>query len=205
TVNALCPGFTATDIVWSGARNIVTKTGKSFDDAVKALAEMNPGRRLLEPDEVADAPARLVPDDTPHGETVGRDGTAPTAPRVRRPDDRFRQAHELPARRPRLQETPPRDRRRLPRVLRQALPRHDAGRCARSVRCRRRRADRDRGVRGAAVSAVAERFKIRHRLPPARWPTREEAARARLFQPPRIGPIAAAQRTSRPAARRCPP
>ena len=49
------------------------------------------------------------------------------------------------------------------------------------------------------MSAVAERFKIRHRLPPARWPTREEAARARLFQPARIGPIVAEQRSWVPA------
>jgi 2-hydroxycyclohexanecarboxyl-CoA dehydrogenase len=77
TVNALCPGFTATDIVWNGARNIVAKTGKSFDDAVKALAEMNPGRRLIEPDEVADAAARLVADDITNGETLVLDGTAP--------------------------------------------------------------------------------------------------------------------------------
>jgi 2,4-dienoyl-CoA reductase-like NADH-dependent reductase (Old Yellow Enzyme family) len=49
------------------------------------------------------------------------------------------------------------------------------------------------------VSAVAERFKIRHRLPPARWPTREEAARARLFQAARIGPVVAEQRTWVPA------
>ena len=80
TVNALCPGFTATDIVWSGARNIVAKTGKSFDDAVKALAEMNPGRRLIEPDEVADVAARLIGDNVTNGETVVIDGTAP-APR----------------------------------------------------------------------------------------------------------------------------
>ena len=84
TVNALCPGFTATDIVWNGARNIVAKTGKSFDDAVKALAEMNPGRRLVEPDEVADAAARLVADDVTNGETVVLDGTAPAAKGVSR-------------------------------------------------------------------------------------------------------------------------
>jgi 2-hydroxycyclohexanecarboxyl-CoA dehydrogenase len=76
TVNALCPGFTATDIVWNGARNIVARTGKSFDDAVRALAEMNPGRRLIEPDEVADAAARLVADEMTNGETVLLDGTA---------------------------------------------------------------------------------------------------------------------------------
>jgi 2,4-dienoyl-CoA reductase-like NADH-dependent reductase (Old Yellow Enzyme family) len=49
------------------------------------------------------------------------------------------------------------------------------------------------------VTAVAERFRIRHRLPAARWPTREEAARARLFQPARVGPLVAEQRTWVPA------
>ncbi len=47
--------------------------------------------------------------------------------------------------------------------------------------------------------SVTERFKIRHRLPAARWPTREEAARARLFSPARLGPIVAEQRTWVPA------
>ena len=84
TVNALCPGFTATDIVWNGARNIVAKTGKSFDDAVKTLAEMNPGRRLIEPDEVADAAARLVADEMTNGETIVIDGSAPAAKGVTR-------------------------------------------------------------------------------------------------------------------------
>jgi 2,4-dienoyl-CoA reductase-like NADH-dependent reductase (Old Yellow Enzyme family) len=49
------------------------------------------------------------------------------------------------------------------------------------------------------VSGVVERFKIRHRLPPARWPSREEAARARLFQPARIGPLTVEARTWVPA------
>ena len=54
TVNALCPGFTATELVWSSARNIVAKTGKTYDEAVAALATMNPGGRLIQPSEVAD-------------------------------------------------------------------------------------------------------------------------------------------------------
>ncbi len=70
-------GFAATDLVSRSARNIVAKTGKSFEDAVQALADMNPGRRLIEPEEVAEAAARLVADDTTNGETVVLDGTAP--------------------------------------------------------------------------------------------------------------------------------
>jgi 2,4-dienoyl-CoA reductase-like NADH-dependent reductase (Old Yellow Enzyme family) len=50
------------------------------------------------------------------------------------------------------------------------------------------------------MSAVGERFRIKHTLPPARWPTRDEAAQARLFQPAPIGPqVTAEQRTWVPA------
>jgi 2,4-dienoyl-CoA reductase-like NADH-dependent reductase (Old Yellow Enzyme family) len=46
----------------------------------------------------------------------------------------------------------------------------------------------------------AEKQRIRHRLPPARWPTREEAERARLFSPLRLGrSLTAADRTWVPA------
>ena len=77
TVNALCPGFVATDMVWRGARNIVDKTGKSFEEAVQALAAMNPGRRLLEPEEVAEAAARLLDDVATSGECIVLDGSQP--------------------------------------------------------------------------------------------------------------------------------
>jgi len=77
TVNALCPGFAATDMVWRGARNIVDKTGRSFEDAVQALANMNPGRRLIEPEEVAEAAARLLDDVATNGDCILLDGTEP--------------------------------------------------------------------------------------------------------------------------------
>ena len=77
TVNALCPGYVATDMVWNGARNIVSKTGKSFEDAVQALASMNPGGRLIEPEEVAEAAARLVGDALTNGECIVLDGMQP--------------------------------------------------------------------------------------------------------------------------------
>jgi 3-hydroxybutyrate dehydrogenase len=76
TVNAICPGFAATDIVWSGARNIAAKTGKSFEEAVGAMAALNPGRRLIEPDEVADAALQLLDDEATNGQTIVLDGTA---------------------------------------------------------------------------------------------------------------------------------
>ena len=81
TVNAICPGFAATDIVWSGARNVAARSGRSFDDAVAAMARLNPGGRLIEPAEVADAVVRVIRDDTRNGEAVVLDGTSP----LRRP------------------------------------------------------------------------------------------------------------------------
>jgi NAD(P)-dependent dehydrogenase (short-subunit alcohol dehydrogenase family) len=77
TVNAVCPGFAATDIVWNGARNIAARTGRSVEDAVAAMARLNPGGRLIEPAEVAEAVLRLIGDETLNGETVVLDGTAP--------------------------------------------------------------------------------------------------------------------------------
>jgi NAD(P)-dependent dehydrogenase (short-subunit alcohol dehydrogenase family) len=74
TVNALCPGFTATDLVWASARNIVAKTGKTYDEAVAALARMNAGGRLIQPDEVAAAAVKLLHDERT-GETIVIDGT----------------------------------------------------------------------------------------------------------------------------------
>jgi NAD(P)-dependent dehydrogenase (short-subunit alcohol dehydrogenase family) len=53
TVNALCPGYTDTDIVQEAVRNIVAKTGQSEDQARQALAARNPQQRLVQPLEVA--------------------------------------------------------------------------------------------------------------------------------------------------------
>jgi NAD(P)-dependent dehydrogenase (short-subunit alcohol dehydrogenase family) len=74
TVNAVCPGYAATDLVWSAARNVAAKTGRSYETAVASLARLNPGGRLIEPDEVAAAVLELVRDDTRNGEIVILDG-----------------------------------------------------------------------------------------------------------------------------------
>ena len=60
TVNAVCPGYTETDIVREAVANIVQKTGMSEDQARAKLAERNPQGRLVQPDEVADAVAWLA-------------------------------------------------------------------------------------------------------------------------------------------------
>ncbi|WER47009.1 SDR family NAD(P)-dependent oxidoreductase [Cupriavidus sp. WKF15] len=59
TVNAVCPGYTETDIVRDAVANIVDKTGRSEAEARAELASRNPQRRLVQPDEVADAVAWL--------------------------------------------------------------------------------------------------------------------------------------------------
>jgi NAD(P)-dependent dehydrogenase (short-subunit alcohol dehydrogenase family) len=55
TVNAVCPGFTETDIVAQSVERIVAKTGRSGDEARAELAKHNPQRRLVRPEEVAAA------------------------------------------------------------------------------------------------------------------------------------------------------
>jgi NAD(P)-dependent dehydrogenase (short-subunit alcohol dehydrogenase family) len=59
TVNAVCPGFTDTDLVADAVANIVRKTGQTADGARAQLAAANPQGRLVQPDEVAHAVAWL--------------------------------------------------------------------------------------------------------------------------------------------------
>jgi NAD(P)-dependent dehydrogenase (short-subunit alcohol dehydrogenase family) len=53
TVNAICPGYTDTDIVKQAVGNIVKRTGRSESEALAALVATNPQRRLISPEEVA--------------------------------------------------------------------------------------------------------------------------------------------------------
>ena len=55
TVNAVCPGYTETDIVREAVVNIVAKTGKTEEEARTALTSRNPQGRLVRPEEVANA------------------------------------------------------------------------------------------------------------------------------------------------------
>src|ERR1700735_3657970 len=55
TVNAVCPGFTDTDLVAGSIDNIMKKTGRSHEQAVAELAKHNPQGGLVSPAEVADA------------------------------------------------------------------------------------------------------------------------------------------------------
>jgi NAD(P)-dependent dehydrogenase (short-subunit alcohol dehydrogenase family) len=54
TVNAVCPGFTDTDLVAGSIDNIMKKTGRNREQAVGELSRHNPQGRLVTPGEVAD-------------------------------------------------------------------------------------------------------------------------------------------------------
>ncbi|MGR3498146.1 MAG: SDR family NAD(P)-dependent oxidoreductase [Limimaricola soesokkakensis] len=55
TVNAICPGFAETPMLEESIENIMAKTGRSREEAAKALASGNPQGRFVQPEEVADA------------------------------------------------------------------------------------------------------------------------------------------------------
>ncbi|MEL0068636.1 MAG: SDR family oxidoreductase [Gammaproteobacteria bacterium] len=55
TVNAVCPGYTNTDMVTKAVANIVKLTGRTEAQARAELVKDNPQQRLIEPEEVANA------------------------------------------------------------------------------------------------------------------------------------------------------
>jgi NAD(P)-dependent dehydrogenase (short-subunit alcohol dehydrogenase family) len=59
TVNAVCPGYTETDMVKESVANIVAKTGRTSEEVLAELITRNPQKRLIQPGEVANAVAWL--------------------------------------------------------------------------------------------------------------------------------------------------
>jgi 3-hydroxybutyrate dehydrogenase len=59
TVNAVCPGFTDTDMVGKSVELIVAKSGRTHADAMAEFVRGNPQGRLIQPEEVAEAVAFL--------------------------------------------------------------------------------------------------------------------------------------------------
>lgn len=54
TVNAVCPGYTETDILRESIANVMAKTGRSAEEARAGFAVGNPQGRIVQPEEVAD-------------------------------------------------------------------------------------------------------------------------------------------------------
>ena len=67
TVNAVCPGYTDTDMTRSTVDTIEKVTGRSREQAYAELAAGNPQRRLIQPEEVAHAVSWLC---LPHSGAV---------------------------------------------------------------------------------------------------------------------------------------
>ncbi|MDA0238450.1 MAG: SDR family NAD(P)-dependent oxidoreductase [Proteobacteria bacterium] len=54
TVNAVCPGYTDTDMVAGAIENIVEKTGRSAEETRAEIEAINAGGRMITPQEVAE-------------------------------------------------------------------------------------------------------------------------------------------------------
>ena len=55
TVNAVCPGYTETDLLRDSVAKVVAKTGRSVQQAEAEFAAGSPQQRIVQPEEVADA------------------------------------------------------------------------------------------------------------------------------------------------------
>lgn len=55
TVNALCPGYTDTELLRRAATDVARRSGRGADDVLAAFAASNPQQRLVRPEEVAAA------------------------------------------------------------------------------------------------------------------------------------------------------
>jgi len=76
TVNAICPGYVDTDIVRAAVSEIVSKTGRTEEDAMQHFTQSNPQGRLIEASEVASAVSWLCSDGAASvtGQAVAIDG-----------------------------------------------------------------------------------------------------------------------------------
>ena len=76
TVNAICPGWVATELVTQAIENITSKTGMSHDEAEATILQDTPQRRALDPDEVAQMTLLLCQEGGRgiNGQAIGMDG-----------------------------------------------------------------------------------------------------------------------------------
>ncbi|MXW49346.1 MAG: SDR family NAD(P)-dependent oxidoreductase [Gammaproteobacteria bacterium] len=70
TINAVCPGYTDTDIVQRSLDRIIETTGRSREQALADLVQSNPKRRLVRPEEVADTVIWLCRQESMNGQAI---------------------------------------------------------------------------------------------------------------------------------------
>jgi len=78
TVNAICPAYVETPMVEAAIANMVQKTGRTESDARRALEELNPQKRLIQPEEVAAVAVFLATEEAKGitGQAINIDGGA---------------------------------------------------------------------------------------------------------------------------------
>jgi len=76
TVNAICPGYVDTEMTSRGIENIVAKTGRPAEDALKTIRRMNPQNRMVTAEEVAALALLLASEDGRgiNGQAINVDG-----------------------------------------------------------------------------------------------------------------------------------
>ncbi|MBI4565393.1 MAG: SDR family oxidoreductase [Planctomycetes bacterium] len=65
-VNSICPGYVDTPMTERSIANITHRTGRNAAEARRTLEAMNPQKRFIRPDEVADLCVTLLARDCPH-------------------------------------------------------------------------------------------------------------------------------------------
>ncbi len=78
TVNAVCPGYVDTPMTDDNIANIVARTGRPEAEARKALEQLSPQNRMVEPEEVAAIVVMLAGDGAKgiNGQAINIDGGA---------------------------------------------------------------------------------------------------------------------------------
>jgi 3-hydroxybutyrate dehydrogenase len=76
TVNAVCPAYVDTPMTDATVENIASTTGRTVEEARRALERKQPIGRLIRPDEVADAVWFCVTSEAVTGQTINVDGGA---------------------------------------------------------------------------------------------------------------------------------
>jgi NAD(P)-dependent dehydrogenase (short-subunit alcohol dehydrogenase family) len=76
TVNAVCPGFVDTDMTAAAVARIQKATGRSAEAARGMLEDLNPQKRIIQPDEVVHVVRMLLADGARgiHGQAIAVDG-----------------------------------------------------------------------------------------------------------------------------------
>jgi NAD(P)-dependent dehydrogenase (short-subunit alcohol dehydrogenase family) len=76
TVNAVCPGYVDTPMTDATVANIASTTGRTPEEARRALERKQPIGRLIRPDEVADAVWFCMTSEAVTGQAINVDGGA---------------------------------------------------------------------------------------------------------------------------------